>query len=180
MVAVGFTAETRYYRKYNDEIMKHITAQKIAYEAIQRECEIVSNDISTTSKVITLYLGYSKEGEKGWNAYDKYCDVTSKTLVKTIKFDHIIVTTTDIMLAPSNNDENVSTAMGQIHGETSTNESMMDMMVPPAAVTTTTTTTTTDDRQRLPESTTSTTTTIVRPLSESSNLVGTQEKSNGR
>ena len=105
MVAVGFTAETRYYRKYNEKIMKHISAQKIAYEAIQRECEIVSNDISTTSKVITLYLGYSKEGD------DNYYDVASKTLVKTIKFDHIIVTTTDIMIAPSNNDENVSTAM---------------------------------------------------------------------
>ena len=81
-----------YRRKFNRTIVQNISIQNDALAQIQRECDKLSKDISTSSVVTTFYVAYSQEGDK----YHRYCDCDSRTMLKTTKFDHIIVTSTTL------------------------------------------------------------------------------------
>jgi hypothetical protein len=92
-----------YYRSFNKEITKYTSLQKSAYARIQRECDALSKDISTSSVAITFYLGCDNTGN---NKNNQYYDWQSHKMLKTTNFDHIIVTSTDLIPAAICHTEN--------------------------------------------------------------------------
>ena len=102
-----------HYYIHNHYIMKYIEMQNKMYGMIERECSLLSKDISTSSVVITLHLGYNHDVGTV-SRYDGYCNLITQKYVRTMKFDHIIVTSTTLLTiwpTPPPTNENHSTAI---------------------------------------------------------------------
>lgn len=102
-IIITFSVLSFYYRIFNKEITKYTSLQKSAYARIQRECYALSQDISTPSVAITFYLGCNDTGN---NKNNQYYDWHTHKLMKTTNFDHIIVTSTDLIPAAICHTEN--------------------------------------------------------------------------
>ena len=82
--------------------MKYISIETSSYATIQREFDVLSKDISTTSVATTFYLGCSDPT----NTSSRYYDWNSRKKIATINFDHIIVTSTTLIPVDISPNEN--------------------------------------------------------------------------